>query len=297
MAWVANCQVQRKTITISITRQSNYYDFVKHQAAYSSMKRSLSNLVIATFACISAVFVSPNSAFAEGSKTDLDCTEVNPDSPYYCGEEEPVSEPDVNLPLLNDLITSVAEDAVNSTVVTNLNDANTGNDTDLDGQALSYSITAGNTDGIFAIDTNTGEITIADNSNLDYETTQQYVLTAQASDGANTDSAAVTIDIINVDEVVETTEPDILVLFSLSWTTPITRTDGTVLAPTDIGGYRIYYGNTPDDMTQHVDLKDGLATDYLITDLTQGGYYFGVTAYDVDGLESSFSEIVYKEKF
>jgi hypothetical protein len=261
------------------------------------MKRSLSNLVIAAFACISAVIVSPNSAFAEGKNTDLDCTLVNPDSSYYCGEEEPVSEPDENVPLLNDLIASVAEDAVNSTVVTNLNDANTGNDTDLDGQALSYSITAGNADGIFAIDTNTGEITIADNSNLDYETTQQYVLTAQASDGSNTDSAAVTIDIINVDDVVEITEPDILVLFSLSWTVPDTRTDGTVLAPNDIGGFRIYYGTTADDMTQHVDIKDGLATDYLITDLTQGGYYFAVTAYDVDGLESSFSEIVYKEKF
>ena len=41
--------------------------------------------------------------------------------------------------LINDVITSVAEDAVNTTAVANLNEANTGNDTDLDGQALTYS--------------------------------------------------------------------------------------------------------------------------------------------------------------
>ena len=103
-------------------------------------------------------------------------------------------------PVINDLTTSVAENAADTTVVTNINEANTGNDTDLDGEALTYSITAGNGDGIFAIDGSSGQITVVDNTNLDYETTQQYVLTIQATDGANTDTAAVTIDVTNVNE-------------------------------------------------------------------------------------------------
>jgi len=105
-----------------------------------------------------------------------------------------------NTPLINDLTTSVAEDAANTTVVTNINEANTGNDTDLDGDALSYSITAGNAANIFAINAATGEITVSDNTNLDYEATQQYVLTVEASDGSNTNTAAITIDVTDVNE-------------------------------------------------------------------------------------------------
>ena len=105
-----------------------------------------------------------------------------------------------NAPLINDLTTSVAEDTANTTLVTNINDANTGNDTDTDSEALTYSITNGNGDNIFAIDSGTGEITIADNTNLDYETTSQYILTIQASDGTNSDTAAVTINVTDVNE-------------------------------------------------------------------------------------------------
>ena len=105
------------------------------------------------------------------------------------------------VPVINDLTVTLAEDAANSTVVANINDANTSNDTDQDGTALSYSITAGNGDGVFSVDGSTGVITVSDNTNLDFETTTQYVLTVRATDGTLTDTAAVTI---NVTDVVET---------------------------------------------------------------------------------------------
>ncbi len=57
------------------------------------------------------------------------------------------------------------------------------------------------------------------------------------------------------------------------------------------------YGNAADEMIPLVDINDGTATDYTITELPQGGCYFVMTTYDVEGLESGFSEIVYKEKF
>ena len=105
-----------------------------------------------------------------------------------------------NDPLINDVSTDVDENAANSTSVTNLNDSNTGNDTDADGDALTYSITAGNGAGIFAINASTGEITVSDNTNLDYETTTQHVLTVQASDGTRSDTASVTIDVNNLND-------------------------------------------------------------------------------------------------
>ncbi len=64
----------------------------------------------------------------------------------------------------------------------------------------SFSITAGNDDSIFSINPNTGDITVSDNSNLDYETRNQYVLTIQASDGTSTDSEDVTINISDYNE-------------------------------------------------------------------------------------------------
>ena len=59
---------------------------------------------------------------------------------------------------------------------------------------MSYSITAGNGDGKFMIDSGTGEITV--NAALDYETTDEYRLTVEASDergGTDTATVAVTV--------------------------------------------------------------------------------------------------------
>ena len=105
-----------------------------------------------------------------------------------------------NDPVINDVSTDVDENAPNSTIVVNLNDANTGNDTDGDGDALTYSITAGNSAGIFAINSSTGVITVDDNTNLDHESATQYTLTVQASDGTGSDTASVTIDINNLND-------------------------------------------------------------------------------------------------
>ncbi|MEN8165994.1 MAG: fibronectin type III domain-containing protein [Pseudomonadota bacterium] len=80
----------------------------------------------------------------------------------------------------------------------------------------------------------------------------------------------------------------------LSWSPPATRTDGSVLILSDLEGYRIYSGSSPDQLILLVDLIEG-ATDYSISNLSPGIHYFAVTAYDLDGLESGFSEIVAKE--
>ncbi len=68
-----------------------------------------------------------------------------------------------------------------------------------DGDEVSYSITAGNDDGKFAIDGGTGEITLAET--LDHETADSYTLTVEASDGeGGTDTATVAVTVTDVAE-------------------------------------------------------------------------------------------------
>lgn len=67
-----------------------------------------------------------------------------------------------------------------------------------DGATLEYSITSGNTGGVFAIDAATGAITTA--APLDYETTSSYALTVEVDDGLLRDTAAVTVTVTDVAE-------------------------------------------------------------------------------------------------
>ena len=94
-----------------------------------------------------------------------------------------------NAPVIVDDSASISEAATVSTPVYNVNDANTATDFDLDGDAITYSITAGNTGNAFAINAGTGVISV--NAALDYETLAAYTLTVSATDGSNVDSALI----------------------------------------------------------------------------------------------------------
>ena len=82
---------------------------------------------------------------------------------------------------------------------------------------------------------------------------------------------------------------------NLTWVAPTTRTDGEPLSLSDLEGYRIYLGMDTDNLAPLVDLNDSAILEFTITDLTPGVYFFAVTAYDYDGLESGYSTIVKKE--
>jgi carbon monoxide dehydrogenase subunit G len=91
----------------------------------------------------------------------------------------------------------VAEDAADATSVGTA----VATDADTTGSLQSWTITAGNDDQIFAIDGGTGQITVADNTNLDRETTGTYVLTLTVGDGVNTsDTETVTINVTDVND-------------------------------------------------------------------------------------------------
>ncbi|HHJ15410.1 MAG TPA: hypothetical protein ENJ80_01810, partial [Gammaproteobacteria bacterium] len=68
---------------------------------------------------------------------------------------------------------------------------------------LSYSITAGNTGNAFAINASTGEITVNDSTQLDFESNPSFNLTVQVQDngtGTLSDTATVTINLNDIDD-------------------------------------------------------------------------------------------------
>jgi len=79
----------------------------------------------------------------------------------------------------------------------------------------------------------------------------------------------------------------------LSWDPPTTNVDGTPL--TDLAGYKIYYGTQSRSYDHVITIEDPDVTTYEVTDLTPGEtYYFAVTAFDVSGNESDYSNEVSK---
>ena len=88
---------------------------------------------------------------------------------------------------------SIAEDAAVGDAVGSVSA------TDGDSDSLTYTITAGNEDGKFAINGSTGAVTVA--GDLDQETTASYILTVKADDGnGGTTMATVDITVTDVEE-------------------------------------------------------------------------------------------------
>jgi len=87
--------------------------------------------------------------------------------------------------------------------------------TDTDGDELTYNISE-NDDNLFKIDKESGEITLADGKNLDFETTDGHTITVTVTDGTNTVKIKVTIAVTNVIESLFEDPAS----FITTWTTP-----------------------------------------------------------------------------
>ena len=92
-------------------------------------------------------------------------------------------------------IFAVSEDAANGASVGTI----TFSDSDLPGDSLHVSIASGNVGGVFAID-NGGNLTVADNANLDFETLSSYTLSIQVFDGVYASSQDATVNVLDVPE-------------------------------------------------------------------------------------------------
>ncbi|MGZ0164926.1 MAG: tandem-95 repeat protein, partial [Planctomycetales bacterium] len=78
----------------------------------------------------------------------------------------------------------------------------TATDVDTVGVIQNWAITSGDVDGVFEVDAASGEIRVADNSLLNFETTATYVLSLRVEDGANTSSTqTVTVNVVDENDV------------------------------------------------------------------------------------------------
>ena len=81
---------------------------------------------------------------------------------------------------------------------------------------------------------------------------------------------------------------------TLSWSAPVSRSDGNALSMSEIVGYTLYYGPSAGNFPNIININDAYITSTTITGLPSGTYYFAVTAHDTDGQESAFSNIAAK---
>ena len=71
---------------------------------------------------------------------------------------------------------------------------------------------------------------------------------------------------------------------TLDWMPPTQNSDGSVL--TNLAGYTVYYGTSPNDLSQSVKVSNPGLSAYTVTGLNSGTWYFAVTSYSTDGVES-----------
>jgi len=152
---------------------------------------------------------------------------------------------------------------------------------DPDGDTLTFSITGQPawTDFNFATGTLSGTPALSD-----VGVYQDIVI--QVSDGSNTTSLSPFT--ITVESALGSGWADLI------WDIPTTRIDGTDLPADEIAGYRIWSGTSSDNLQVVGKVTDSSVTNYTVTDLSAGTYYFAVTAYDINDVESEFSVIVSK---
>ncbi len=79
---------------------------------------------------------------------------------------------------------------------------------------------------------------------------------------------------------------------TLSWTAPMTNTDGSPLV--DLAGYRLYYGTSQGIYTNTVSVNNPGVTSFVVENLVPNTYYFVATAVNQQGIESNFSNMATK---
>jgi hypothetical protein len=77
---------------------------------------------------------------------------------------------------------------------------------------------------------------------------------------------------------------------ALDWTPPTQNTDGSVL--TGLAGYNVRYGTSPTALTQVIKVTNPGLTSYVVENLSSGTWYFAVTSYTSNGMESSDSGVI-----
>lgn len=74
---------------------------------------------------------------------------------------------------------------------------------------------------------------------------------------------------------------------TLSWVAPTQNSDGSALV--DLSGYNIYYGRSSGSYDSEIRVDNASVTTYVVEELSPDTYYFATTAFNSQGVESSYS--------
>jgi len=74
---------------------------------------------------------------------------------------------------------------------------------------------------------------------------------------------------------------------TLGWVPPTENSNGSPI--TDLAGYKIHYGTASAAYSQTVSVANAGLTRYVVDNLPSGTYYFAITAYNAQGMESALS--------
>ena len=175
--------------------------------------------------------------------------------------------------------TEIAESAARGTVLVQI----AASDADI-GDTLNYAITSGNDDGLFSINTDSGQITLI--GALDYETATSHTLGVQVTDSVGrTDTAEVVVTVNNVNEYAPIFDAPVY-----NWVISEDVPPGTVLVrvgatDADIGDvlrYSITSGNDAGLFSIHADSGD-ITTDGRLDYETTTSHTLGIQVTDSVG--------------
>ncbi len=172
---------------------------------------------------------------------------------------------------------------------------------------LTYKITDGNTDNVFAVNNSTGQITVNDGTRLDYETKKTYPLTVQISDGTAATSVTVTVAVNDVNE-----NP---VVANQSFSVNENSTEGTVVGTVEASDpdtalltFSIISGNTDNvfslsSSTRQITVNNAAILDYekikayVLTVQVSDGTYSGTAQITVNVNDVNESPVVTDQTF
>jgi Fibronectin type III domain len=77
---------------------------------------------------------------------------------------------------------------------------------------------------------------------------------------------------------------------TVSWEAPSENTNGTAL--TNLAGYEIHYGTSATALTESIAVDTVGVTDYVVSNLSSGTWYFEIVAVNSDGTQSAPSGVV-----
>ena len=183
---------------------------------------------------------------------------------------------DVNeAPVASDTSGSLAENAAVGSAVATVS----ASDVDA-GDTLSYAITAGNTGGAFAIDSN-GNVTTA--TALDYESAASYSLTVTVTDsGSLSDTATVTVNVTNINEAPSASNTSGSVAEDVSIGTSVATVTATDPDAGDTLSYAITGGNIGGAFA--IDSSGNITTAAALDYETLASYTLTVTVADSGSL-------------